>query len=121
MEGGGLKPQGAYEGGTRLQREGRVAEQLGAGVSERASGPGERGCGSAAGREPAGASYSVTRAARLPAALHPSQSSRSPPPAVRSLRCREPGRARESEGKRKEGRETEREMEGRRERARARI
>lgn len=69
MEGGGLKPQGAYEGRTRLQREGRVAEQLGAGVSERASGPGERGCRSAAGREPAGASYSVTRAARLPAAL----------------------------------------------------
>lgn len=49
--GGGLKPQGASEGRTRLQREGRVAEQLGAGVSARASGPGggERGCGSAAG------------------------------------------------------------------------
>lgn len=96
-----------------MQREGRVAEQLGAGVSECESGPGERGCGSAAGREPAGVLYSVTRAARLPAALQPCPSSRSPRPAVRSLRCREPARARESEGKRKGGREKERERDER--------
>lgn len=54
--GGGLKPQGAFEGRTRLQREGRVAEQLGAGVSARASGPGRGGARLriCRGREPAG-------------------------------------------------------------------
>ncbi|KAJ8797226.1 hypothetical protein J1605_017454 [Eschrichtius robustus] len=88
-----------------MQREGRAAEQLGAGVSKCASGPGS----AAADPPPAGSRpgvlHSVTRAARRPAALQPRAPApataagpeRAPAPPLRSLRYLEPERARERE------------------------
>lgn len=54
--------------------------------------PGERGCGWAAGCEPAGLVVLCNQGGRLPAA-QPRGGSGRPPPAVRSLHCLEPVRA----------------------------
>lgn len=90
---GGLKLRGAAGRRTRLPRGGKNRRAAGRG-SERVCG---RARGSAAADGPPAESqpgllYSVTRAARLPAA-QPRGGSGRPPPAVRSRHCLEPVRA----------------------------
>lgn len=104
---GGLKLRGAAGRRTRLPRGGKKRRAAGRG-SERVC---RRARGSAAADGPRAESrpgllYSVTRAARLPAA-QPRGGSGRPPPAVRSLHCLEPVQAGagEIEGEKVKGKE----------------